>query len=40
MGDVDARVHIFTATALGRGRVASPKLGSLYPGGKPPVLIL
>ena len=31
MGDVDARVHIFTATALGRGRVASPTLGHLYP---------
>ena len=30
-GDVDARVHIFTATALGRGRVASPTLGPLYP---------
>ena len=30
-GDVDARVHIFTATALGRGRVASPTLGRLYP---------
>ena len=34
MGDVDARVHIFTATALGRGRVASPTLGRLYPPGK------
>ena len=31
-GDVDARVHIFTATALGRGRVASPTPGRLYPG--------
>ena len=30
-GDVDASVHIFTATALGRGRVASPTLGHLYP---------
>ena len=39
-GDVDARVHIFTATALGRGRVASPTLGLLYPRGKPLVLIL
>ena len=38
-GDVDARVHIFTATALGRGRVASPTLGRLYPQAKPPVLI-
>ena len=35
MGDVDARVHIFTDTALGRGRVASPTLGRLYPRGKP-----
>ena len=33
-------VHIFTATALGRGRVASPTLGRLYPRGKPPVLML
>ena len=32
MGDVDVSVHIFTATALGRGRVASPTLGRLYPG--------
>ena len=40
MGDVDARVQIFTATALGRGRVASLTLGCLYPRGKPPVLIL
>ena len=38
-GDVDARVHTFTATALERGRVASPTLGRLYPRGKPPVLI-
>ena len=29
MGDVDARVH--TATALGKGRVASPTLGRIYP---------
>ena len=35
MGDVDARVHIFTVTALGRGRVASPTLGRLYPGEIP-----
>ena len=34
-GDVDARVHIFTAMALGRGRVASPMLGRLYPGKAP-----
>ena len=33
MEDVDARVHIFIATALGWGRVASPTLGSLYPPG-------
>ena len=34
MGNVDARVDIFTATALGRGRVASRPntLGCLYPG--------
>ena len=30
MRDVDARVHIYTATALGRGRVARPTLGNLY----------
>ena len=30
-GDVDARVHIYIATALGRGRVANPMLGCLYP---------
>ena len=34
-GDVDARVHIFTATALGRRRVASPTLGRLYPEESP-----
>ena len=34
-GDVDARVHIYTATPLGRGRVASPMLGHLYPWRKP-----
>ena len=34
MGDVDARVHVYTATALGRDRVASPTLGHLYPNGK------
>ena len=39
-GDVAARVHIFTAMALGRGRVASPTLGRVYPRGKPPVLVL
>ena len=35
MGDVDARVHIFIAKALGWGRVASPTLGRLYPGEIP-----
>ena len=39
MGDRDARVHIFAATALVRGRMAIPTLGYLYP-GKIPVLIL
>ena len=34
-GDVDARIHIFTATALGRGRVANPTLGRLYPRESP-----
>ena len=34
-GDVDARVHIYTATAPGRGRVASPTLGHLYSRGNP-----
>ena len=38
-GDVDARVHIYTATALGRGRVASPTLGHLYPRGESLLLI-
>ena len=33
---MDARVHLYTATALAKGRVASPMLGRLYP----PVLIL
>ena len=28
--DVDARDHIFTAMALRRGWVASPKLGHVY----------
>ena len=39
-GDVEAKVHIFTATALGRDRVASPMLDRLYPRRNPPVLIL
>ena len=34
-GDMDTRVHIYTATALGRGRMASPMLGRLYSRGKP-----
>ena len=38
-GHMDARVHIFAATALGRSRVASPTLGHLYPGNAP-VLVL
>ena len=38
--DVDARIHIYTSRALGRGRVASPTLDRLYPRGEPPVLIL
>ena len=38
MGGVDIRVHIIAATALGRGRVANPTLGRIYP-GKAPVLI-
>ena len=36
---MSARVHIFTATALGRVRVANPPIGRLYP-RKVPVLIL
>ena len=35
MGDVDARVHIFTATALGRGRVASPNSAAFTPEESP-----
>ena len=31
-----AYTYVYTATALGKGRVASPMLGHLYP----PVLIL
>ena len=38
-GVVDSRVHIYKATALGRGRVASPTLGRLYCRGDIPVLI-
>ena len=34
--DVDAKIHIYTAAALGRGRVGSPTLGRILP----PVLIL
>ena len=32
--DMDAKVHIYTAMAVGRGRVASPTFGRLYPQGK------
>ena len=32
MVDVEARVHIYTATALVRDRVASPTYGRLYAG--------
>ena len=39
MRDVDARVHIYTAMALRRGRVASPTRGGLYPQGNFLVLI-
>ena len=38
-GDVDVRVHMFVAKALGRSMVASSTLGRLYP-EKTPVLIL
>ena len=38
--DVNARLHIYTATPLGRGRVASSTLGRFYFRGKPPLLIL
>ena len=40
LGDVDARIHIYTATALGRGKVTSPTLGRLYPRGEHPLVIL
>ena len=39
-GRCGSKIHLHTATALGRGRVASPMLGLLYPWVKPPVLIL
>ena len=39
-GDVNAKVHIYTATALGRGRVADPKLGRLYPGESHSLILL
>ena len=35
MGDVDVRVHIYTATVVGRGTVARPTLGRYYPWEKP-----
>ena len=31
MGDVDAEVHMYTFTALGRGRMASPTPSHFYP---------
>ena len=37
-GDVDAKFHIFAATALGTDRVASPRSVEFTP-GKAPVLI-
>ena len=36
-GDVDGRVHILKAMALGRGRVASPTLGTFTPGKSPDI---
>ena len=39
MGDVDAKIHIFTATVLGRGRVVKPP-SALFTHGEAPVLIL
>ena len=33
--DVDARIHIYTVTVLGWGRVASPTPGRFHPRGKP-----
>ena len=38
MENMDARVGVYTATALGRGRMASPTLGSIYTRGKLPEL--
>ena len=35
MGNMDAKVHMFTSMALGRGRVGIPTLGRLYPGKAP-----
>ena len=32
---LDVRDHIYTATALGRGRMASPMPGYVYPGKAP-----
>ena len=34
-GGMDARVHIDTTTALGRGRVASPTSDAFIPGESP-----
>ena len=38
-GDVDAKVHTYTVTALGRGRVAVLHSAAFTP-GKAPVVIL
>ena len=35
-GGCRCKVHIFTATALGRGRITSLTLDHLYPRGKAP----
>ena len=37
---MDARVHIFVATALGRGMVANPTPLPVFISGKAPVLII
>ena len=34
MGDVAARVHIYTVTTLGGGKVANPTIGYIYLQGK------
>ena len=35
MKDLDAKIPIYTASALGRGRIANPTLGRVYPQEKP-----